>query len=181
MKPSDVDSIVIHCSATPEGMDFRAADIDRMHKERGFSEIGYHYVIDIDGTVEVGRVTTKSGAHCADKGFSGRPYNSHSIGICYIGGVEATTNSKGQIISKLDKNGRAIPKDTRTPEQKKAMAELVYNLLEVYPITDILGHRDASPDKNGDGKITKNEWVKSCPCFDVRAEFPIAVCTAKRK
>ena len=61
------------------------------------------------------------------------------------------------------------------------MAELVNNLLEVYPITDILGHRDASPDKNGDGKITKNEWVKSCPCFDVRAEFPIAVCTAKRK
>ena len=55
MKPSDVDSIVIHCSATPEGMDFRAADMDRMHKERGFSEIGYHYVIDIDGTVEVGR------------------------------------------------------------------------------------------------------------------------------
>ena len=69
MKPSDVDSIVIHCSATPEGMDFRAADIDRMHKERGFKEIGYHYVIDIDGTVEVGRVTTKAGAHCADKGF----------------------------------------------------------------------------------------------------------------
>ena len=81
----------------------------------------------------------------------------------------------------MDKNGHAIPKDTRTPEQKKAMAELVYNLLEVYPITDILGHRDASPDKNGDGKITKNEWVKACPCFSVRDEFPIAVCTAKRK
>ena len=181
MRPEDIDAIVIHCSATPEGKDFRAADIDIMHKERGFSGIGYNFVIDIDGTVEVGRPLTQSGAHCNEKGFSGKSYNLHSIGICYIGGLEAATDKKGQIIAKLDKNGKPIPKDTRTPEQKKAMAELVYNLVEKYPITDILGHRDTSPDKNHDGKITKNEWVKSCPCFDVRSEFPIAVCTAKRK
>ena len=43
-----------------------------------------------------------------------------------------------------------------------------------------IGHRDASPDKNGDGKITKNEWIKECPCFDAKSEFPIAVVTAKR-
>ena len=181
MKPSDIDSIVIHCSATPEGLDFRARDIDRMHKEKGWKMIGYNFVIDLDGTVEVGRPLTMAGAHCQDKGFSSKSYNLHSIGICYIGGVEATKNSKGQIISKVGPNGRAIPKDTRTPEQKKAMADLVYNLMEKYPIVDVLGHRDASPDKNGDGVITKNEWVKSCPCFSVRDEFPIAVCAAKRK
>lgn len=160
-----IDAIVIHCSATRAGQDVRAADIDKWHKERGFAMIGYNYVIDLDGTVEVGRPLSMDGAHCNTAGLSGQSYNKHSIGICYVGG--------------LDENGK--PADTRTPEQKKAMAELVYNLLEVYPITDILGHRDASPDKNGDGKITKNEWVKSCPCFSVRDEFPIAVCTAKRK
>jgi hypothetical protein len=53
--------------------------------------------------------------------------------------------------------------------------------METYPIVDVLGHRDASPDKNGDGVITKNEWVKSCPCFSVRDEFPMAVCVAKKK
>ena len=165
MKPSDIDSIVIHCSATREGVDVRESDIDKWHKERGFKCTGYHYVIDLDGTVEVGRPTSMDGAHCNTAGVSGKAYNKHSIGICYVGG--------------LDKNGKA--KDTRTPAQKRAMHELVMNLIEVYPIVDVLGHRDASPDKNHDGKITKNEWIKECPCFDVRAEFPIAVCTAKRK
>ena len=60
------------------------------------------------------------------------------------------------------------------------MHKLVMELIEKYPITDVLGHRDASPDKNGDGVITKNEWVKTCPCFDVRSEFPIAVCIAHK-
>lgn len=164
MKPSDIDAIVIHCSATREGWDVKATDIDKWHKERGFAMIGYNYVIDLDGTVEVGRPLTRDGAHCNTAGTCGRPYNSHSIGICYIGG--------------LDKNGKA--KDTRTPAQKKALVKLVYELMEKYPIVEVIGHRDASPDKNKDGKITKNEWIKACPCFDVRAEFPISVCTGKR-
>lgn len=165
MRPQDIDAIVIHCSATREGVDVRASDIDKWHKERGWSMIGYNYVIDLDGTVEIGRPLSMSGAHCADKGFSGKSYNLHSIGICYVGG--------------LDKNGHT--KDTRTDAQKLSMHKLVMELIEKYPITDVLGHRDASPDKNGDGVITKNEWVKTCPCFDVRSEFPIAVCIAERK
>lgn len=164
MRPQDIDAIVIHCSATREGVDVRASDIDKWHKERGWSMIGYNYVIDLDGTVEVGRPLSMSGAHCADKGFSGKSYNLHSIGICYVGG--------------LDKNGHS--KDTRTDAQKLSMHKLVMELIEKYPITDVLGHRDASPDKNGDGVITKNEWVKTCPCFDVRSEFPIAVCIAHK-
>lgn len=160
-----IDSIVIHCSATRAGQDVRAADIDKWHKERGFAMIGYNYVIDLDGKVEEGRPLTRDGAHCNTAGTSGLAYNKHSIGICYVGG--------------LDRNGNAA--DTRTPQQKLSLANLVYKLMGKYPITDVLGHRDASPDKNGDGKVTPNEWIKKCPCFDVRAEFPMAVCTAKKK
>lgn len=165
MKPSDIDSIVIHCSATREGQDVRASDINKWHLERGFAMIGYNYVIDLDGTVETGRPLSRDGAHCNTSGVSGKPYNKHSIGICYVGG--------------LDKNGNA--KDTRTEAQKKAMRGLIDSLMEEYPIIEVIGHRDASPDKNGDGEVTKNEWIKECPCFNVRAEFPIAVCIAKKK
>lgn len=181
MKPEDIDAIMIHCSATPEGKDVRAADIDRMHKARGFKCIGYHFVIDLDGTVEVGRPLTMDGAHCEKPGFSGRPYNKHSIGICIIGGVEGTTNSKGEIVAKLDAKGNPIPKDTRTPAQKEATARLVWDLYDRYNVKDILGHRDASPDLNGDGVISKYEFCKACPCFDVRSEFPIATITASKK
>ena len=163
-KMKTIDAIVIHCSATRAGQDVRAADIDKWHKERGFNEIGYHYVIDLDGTVEFGRRLPKDGAHCNTSGVSGQSYNKHSIGICYVGGLDSAGN----------------PADTRTPEQKKSMAELVYRLFDKYPIVEIIGHRDASPDLNGDGKISKNEWIKQCPCFDVRAEFPIVVCVANQ-
>lgn len=160
-----IDSIVIHCSATRAGQDVRAADIDKWHKERGFAMIGYNYVIDLDGTVEVGRPLSMDGAHCNTAGLSGQSYNKHSIGICYVGG--------------LDENGK--PADTRTPEQKLSMTNLVNKLCDEYPITEVIGHRDASPDRNGDGVISRNEWIKQCPCFDVKSEFPMAICKAKRK
>lgn len=164
MNQNEIDAIVIHCTATRAGQDIRASDIDKWHKERGFAEIGYHYVIDLDGTVEFGRRLPKNGAHCNTAGTSGRSYNKHSIGIAYVGG--------------LDKNGKAA--DTRTPEQKQALHTLVWRLFDKYPIKEIIGHRDASPDKNGDGKITSNEWIKQCPCFDVKAEFPVGYSYAKK-
>lgn len=164
MRTQDIDAIVIHCSATRVGQDIKAADIDKWHKERGFAMIGYNYVIDLDGTVEVGRPLSCDGAHCNTSGTSGRSYNKHSIGICYVGG--------------LDKNGKAA--DTRTQAQKTAMHKLVMELITKYPIVEVIGHRDASPDRNKDGQITPNEWIKQCPCFDVRAEFPMAVCIAKK-
>ena len=166
MKPSDIDAIVIHCSATRADQDVRASDIDKWHKERGFAMIGYNYVIDLDGTVEVGRPLTRDGAHCNTAGTSGKAYNKHSIGICYVGG--------------LDRFGRAA--DTRTPAQKRALVALVYKLIDKYPaIQEVIGHRDASPDKNGDGRVTENEWIKQCPCFDVRAEFPMSICKSEKK
>lgn len=165
MNPNDIDAIVIHCSATRDGQNVKASDIDKWHRERGFKCCGYHFVIDLDGTVEVGRPVTMDGAHCDTSGTSGKTYNKHSIGICYIGG--------------LDKKGN--PKDTRTWRQKRAMQKLVLDLINRYPIVEVIGHRDASPDLNHDGKITQNEWIKTCPCFDVRAEFPVSICIANRK
>lgn len=165
MKANEIDAIVIHCSATREGMDVRASDIDKWHKERGFKMIGYHYVIDLDGTLEIGRPLPEDGAHCNTSGVSGKTYNKHSVGICYVGGLDNYGN----------------PKDTRTEAQKLTMRILVDRLMDKYPIVEVIGHRDASPDKNKDGEITKNEWIKQCPCFEVRSEFPIAVCYAYKK
>lgn len=150
----NIDTIIVHCSATREGQDIRASDIDKWHRERGFARIGYNYVIDLDGKVEKGRPLTMTGAHC-------KGWNDRSIGICYVGG--------------LDKNGN--PKDTRTLLQKMSLHNLVFKLMDEYPsITQVLGHRDTSPDLNGDGKISPNEWIKQCPCFDVKSEFPISYC-----
>lgn len=159
-----IDAIVIHCSATRAGQDVRAADIDKWHKERGFAMIGYNYVVDLDGTIEVGRPLNRDGAHCNTAGLSGVSYNKHSIGICYVGGLDAFGNAA----------------DTRTDAQKIAMEQLVHELMGKYPIKEVIGHRDASPDKNGDGKITPNEWIKMCPCFDVASSFPFATCIAKK-
>lgn len=165
MKKQNIDAIVIHCTASKAGQDLRAADIDKQHQERGFAMIGYNFVVDLDGTVEDGRPLTRDGAHCNTAGLSGKSYNKHSIGIVYVGG--------------LDENGN--PADTRTPEQKQALSDLVYRLINEYPIVEVIGHRDASPDRNGNGKIERNEWIKQCPCFSVRDEFPMAVCVAKKK
>ena len=115
-----IDEIIIHCSATAEGKDFNAADIDRWHKQRGFKKIGYHYVIKLDGTIEKGRGLEEVGAHCLN-------HNKNSIGICYIGGLASDNKT---------------PKDTRTTEQKKALWKLIVELLIKYPNATIHGHRE---------------------------------------
>ena len=150
-----IDSIIIHCSATRAGQDFRAKDIDHIHKQRGFAQIGDNFIIDLDGTVENGRPLSIDGAHCNTKGFSEVSYNKHSIGICYIGGLDIT----GQ------------PADTRTEAQKNALRDLVAKLCKEYDIVELLGHRDTSPDLNGNGEVEPAEYIKACPCFDVRSEF----------
>lgn len=142
----NITHIVIHCSATPEGRVVTAADIDRMHKQRGFSKIGYHRFVRLDGTVERGRPDSLIGAHVAG-------HNTASIGICYAGGVGAA--------------GKA--KDTRTPAQKASLRKLVDEYLAKYPGARVVGHRDLSPDLDKDGKVERHEWLKECPCFDVAA------------
>lgn len=151
MRP--INEIIIHCSATPEGRDVSVADIRQWHLQRGFNDIGYHYVVYRDGSVHIGRPLRQVGAHCLG-------HNAHSIGICYIGGCEAVSH-RGQLPSK----------DTRTPEQKVALRKLITELRTRFPKARVLGHRDTSPDKNGNGKIERWEWLKDCPCFDAVKEY----------
>ena len=79
--------IVLHCSATKEGVPFGIEDIDRWHRQRGFRKVGYHYVIEIDGEIRKGRDIAEIGAHVQGS-------NANSIGICYIGGLDADGNPK---------------------------------------------------------------------------------------
>lgn len=115
-----IREIIIHCSATKEMKDFGAGDIRHWHLERGFNDIGYHYVVRLDGTIEPGRPLAKAGAHCLN-------HNRHSIGICYIGGLAS--------------DGRT-PKDTRTSEQRQALLSLLQHLIDRYPQAKIHSHRD---------------------------------------
>jgi N-acetylmuramoyl-L-alanine amidase len=117
-----INKIIIHCAATPEGKDFTVDDIRRWHKQQGWSDIGYHYVVYRNGDVVNGRNVDIQGAHCADNGG-----NINSIGICYIGGCA--------------KDGKT-PKDTRTDAQKVALLNLLLDLKKLYPHAVILGHRD---------------------------------------
>lgn len=134
-----INEIIIHCSGTKDKVDIGAKEIKEYHTTppplgRGWKDIGYHYVIRLDGTVERGRLISKAGAHCFG-------HNSHSIGICYVGGL----NQSGQ------------PADTRTRAQKASLLKLITNLVKVYHC-DIHGHHD-------------HNKAKDCPCFDAHKEY----------
>lgn len=116
----DIDTIIIHCTATPEGREVTVADVTAWHRARGFATIGYHYLIALDGTVHTGRPVDRPGAHC-------RGHNARSIGVCYVGG--------------LDRDGKT-PRDTRTEAQRSALRELVDQLLTRYPGARVAGHRE---------------------------------------
>ena len=150
-----IDYIAVHCTATPEGQDKTVDQIRREHKAKGWSDIGYHYVVDLQGRVHLGRDVDISGSHVSG-------YNSYSIGVVYVGGLERDPRKP---YSKLR------PKDTRTNAQKAALMSLIIDLRKLYPKARIQGHRDFSPDKNGNGIIEPCEWIKDCPSFDAKAEY----------
>lgn len=130
-----INELIIHCSATPEGKDFTVEDIRRWHLARHFADIGYHYVIYRDGSVHKGRAENIAGAHCLG-------HNANSIGICYIGGVA--------------KDGKT-PKDTRTPQQKTALRQLVNQLKFYYAHATVHGHNEFA--------------AKACPSFNVQKDL----------
>ena len=132
-----ITEIIIHCTATPEGRAVTRADVDLWHRQLGFFGIGYHYLVLLDGTIAEGRPLWRVGAHCAD-------HNRHSVGICYVGG--------------LDSHMR--PKDTRTPAQRAALRQLVDRLRSQFPGIRVYGHRDFA--------------AKACPCFDAHSEYDIS-------
>jgi len=142
-----IQFIAIHCSASsPKSSEnMGVAELNAMHIERGFACIGYHYVIKRNGEIVRGRPKNVVGAHV--EGF-----NSISLGVCLIGGI--------------DTNGKPI--NNFTDQQFASLKVLLLELQQSLPRVVIQGHRDFSPDKNHDGQITQNEWLKSCPCFDVK-------------
>lgn len=152
-----INQIVIHCSASHNGRSLGNGRgksvveiIDIWHSNRGFkrsaadrdafnpilSAIGYHWVIDCNGTLETGRNIDEIGAHVAG-------HNANSLGICMVG------------------------TDAFTTRQWEALHSLVKSLQQKYPTAKVVGHRDLSPDLNGDGKISPNEYSKTCPGFCV--------------
>ena len=117
----EINKIIVHCSATRENENFDVAEIRKWHVEgRGWSDIGYHFYIDLYGQIHKGRDIAKMGAHC-------KGHNRNSIGICYCGGVEA--------------DGKT-PKDTRNTEQKEALLCVLRTLKAMYPNAIIHSHND---------------------------------------
>lgn len=157
-----ITTLVIHCSATPNGRTLfsgiagqpnfstPADEINRWHKARGFHRqpqflkrqeprlccIGYHFVVATNGAIFNGRSIEEVGAHV-------QGHNRDSIGICMVG------------------TGRY------TVAQWGALANLVSGLRKTYPNARLVGHRDLSPDKDGDGTVEPSEWLKTCPGFTV--------------
>lgn len=135
-----IDEIIIHATSTPAGQEVQARQIDCWHRQRGWAGIGYHFIIHLDGFIEPCRPIELEGAHCYG-------HNRNSIGVAYIGG-------------KVVENGVKKYIDTRTPDQVKAMHELVTLLIHCYPsIKKVSGHNQYS--------------TKACPCFDAASEFRI--------
>ena len=141
-----IERIFIHCTAGNQ--EATVEDLTREFKQRGFKNPGYHYAV-----LPSGRIEQMLPEEEVSNGVQG--YNSTSINVAYIGGI--------------DGNGKAV--DNRTEEQKKSLVSLLKSLRERYPKAKIMGHRDISPDKNGNGIIDPWEGIKECPCFDAITEY----------
>lgn len=114
-----IDEVIVHCSATPEGRAVSVDTIRQWHRDRGWKDIGYHYVVLLDGTLAEGRPEAQVGAHVAG-------HNTGTLGIVYVGGVAA--------------DGKTA-KDTRTPDQKATLLAAVKALIAKYPaIKKVSGH-----------------------------------------
>ncbi len=139
-----------HCSATPPSRNYTIDNLTSDHKARGFRTIGYHWYITRDGIRHKGRDESEQGAHV-------HGHNTGNIGVCLEGGV--------------DENGK--PENNFTQAQWDEWILLVKEIQGRYKLArdKFRGHRDWSPDKNGDGEITSIDWLKSCPCFDVQTRL----------
>ena len=138
----DINLIVVHCSATPEGKHFSTETIKDWHVNGNkWSDIGYHYVVELDGKVRNGRPLERAGAHV-------RGFNKNSIGICYVGGMTADMKR---------------PKDTRNLKQTESLLNLLLELKERFPNAVIRGHRDYSPKACPSFDASSEyEWISSC-------------------
>lgn len=120
-RPENIKYIIVHCAATKPSQDIGVEEIRRWHLERGFKDIGYHYVIRRDGSIESGRPEWNVGAHA-------KGYNASSLGVCLVGG--------------LDNEGR--PEPNYTPQQWSSLYRLVRDLHNRCPNADIIGHNNVA-------------------------------------
>lgn len=134
--------IAVHCTAGSQKSTVN--DLLAEFRKKGWKAPGYHYVITADGKIHQLLDTEK-----VSNGVKG--YNSVTVNIAYTGGMDGV--------------------DNRTDEQKKSLVVLLKMLHKRYPDAVIQGHRDFSTDRNGNGKIEKNEWIKKCPGFDAKTEY----------
>lgn len=141
-----IEYLAVHCTAGSQTTTLK--QLEQEFKRKGWKNPGYHYVV-----MPSGKINQLLDVEKVSNGVKG--WNSKLINIAYIGGI--------------DNNGKAV--DNRTEAQKKALRLLLTVLKKKYPQAVIQGHRDFSPDLNKDGKITKNEWIKACPCFDAKDEY----------
>ena len=117
-----INKVIIHCSATPRGRDVKTETIKGWHTAKGWADIGYHYVIELDGSVNMGRDVSLIGAHTLGE-------NKGSIGICYVGGMNISMTK---------------PEDTRTDEQKEALNCLITDLKARFKNLTVHGHYEFS-------------------------------------
>ena len=130
--PRDIQKIIIHCTATPEGRKVTTDDLHRWHVvENRWSDIGYHWFIDLDGELHECRKEYRSGAHA-------KGHNSKSIGVCYAGGLDKEMKTK----------------DTRTPAQKEQMRCLLLDLKQRFPKAEIIGHRTVLPVESTSSNVS---------------------------
>lgn len=128
--------LTIHCAATPEGRDVKAATISEWDRAR-FNQVSYHWVIELDGNRVRTLADNVKGAHVGG-------HNTGNIGIAYVGGT--------------DKRGNA--KDTRTPEQKVALKALVQSYLIKYPGIKVFGHRDWPNVRKDCPSFSVRQWMR---------------------
>ncbi len=120
MKPlGPIKYLTIHCAATPEGRDVKAATVSDWDIAR-FGQVSYHKLIELDGHVVTTLPDTVLGAHTGG-------HNTGNIGVCYVGGIA--------------KDGKT-PKDTRTVGQRAALRQIVAEYRQKHPGLVVRGHRD---------------------------------------
>lgn len=141
-----INYIAVHCTATSQQATIK--ELEQAFKARGWKNPGYHYVVAADGTIS--QLLTED---LISNGVKG--YNAITVNVAYIGGIDA----KGK------------PVDNRTDAQKESLIKLLRILHKKHPKAVIQGHRDFSPDLNGNGKIEPGEYIKACPCFDAKKEY----------
>lgn len=141
----EIKYIAVHCTAGSQRQTI--SDLQAEFRHKGWKNPGYHYVVASDG-----KITQLLDEEKISNGVKG--FNSVTVNVAYIGGIA---------------DGKAA--DNRTDAQKKSLRQLLANLKRKYPEAVIQGHRDFSPDANGNGKVDAWERIKECPCFDAKEEY----------